>query len=350
MSKIFRETRQQLLLKGKTKAYLKYAVGEIALVVIGILIALGVNNWSQRLKNEDKIRSILKEIQSDLLIDLEASNAIFKYHIHTDSISKSILNNRYTPEDFKNGKFESIGYNYQDFKTIHNGFDNLMLNLDKVPEKYKNLLPEIKNLYTTLNTTIDVYNSKMRSVVYENADEAAKNAIWYQDNLIGKLNNEQVDYILNDVNYKNLIARYMTYRNNIFQISTDYRIKAIDLYLKINEAIDSDDELPEIVNYKNRSSNDYKGVYELKETVTIFPPMIAKYSITEKNDQLVAIFPQYDIEVKLLYYNENTFFFYQKIDGILTYGFLVFDQPKEGHFYISNGVNSFAIYERVESN
>lgn len=350
MSKIFRETRQQLLSKGKNKAYLKYAIGEIALVVIGILIALGVNNWNQRLKNEDKITSILKEIQGDLLIDLEASNAIFDFHMHTDSISKNILNNRYTLEDYKNGKVEDIGYSYRDFQTLHNGFDNLTLNLDKIPEKYKHLLPEIKNLYITLNTTIDVYNTKMRSVVYENSDESAKNSIWYLDNLIGKYSIEQMDYALNDVKHKKLIARYMTHRNNIFRISIEYRIKAIELYLKINEAIGSDDELPEIVNYKNRSSNNYTGVYELKETVTIFPPMIANYRITEKNDQLVAIFPQYDIEVKLLYYNKNTFFFNQDILGSPQDGFLVFDQPKEGQFYMSNGVNSFAIYERTELN
>lgn len=350
MSKIFRETRQQLLSKGKNKAYLKYAIGEIALVVIGILIALGVNNWNQRLKNEDKITSILKEIQGDLLIDLEASNEIFDFHMRTDSISNNILNNRYTLEDYKNGKAENIGYSYRDFQTLHNGFDNLTLNLDKIPEKYKHLLPEIKNLYITLNTTIDVYNTKMRSVVYENNDEVTKNTIWYQDNLIGKPNIEQMDYYLNDVNYKNLIARYMTYRNGIFQKSTEYRIKAIELYLKINEAIDSTDELPEIVNYKNRSSDDYTGVYELKETVNVDPRWIPEYNITEKNDQLVAIFPQYDIELKLLYYNKNTFFFNQEILGSPQDGFLVFDQPKKGHFYISNGVNSFAIYERVESN
>jgi hypothetical protein len=350
MSKIFRETRQQLLLKGKTKAYLKYAFGEIALVVIGILIALGVNNWNQRLKNEDKITSILKEIQGDLLIDLEASNEIFDFHMRTDSISNNILNNRYTLEDYKNGKAENIGYFYRDFQTLHNGFDNLTLNLDKIPEKYKHLLPEIKNLYITLNTTIDVYNTKMRSVAYENGDELTKNTIWYQDNLIGKLNIDQMDYYLNDVNYKNLIARYMTYRNGIFQKSTEYRIKAIELYLKINEAIDSTDELPEIVNYKNRSSDDYTGVYELKETVNVDPRWVPEYNIREKNDQLVAIFPLYDIELKLLYYNKNTFFFNQEILGSPQAGFLVFDQPKEGHFYISNGVNSFAIYERVESN
>ena len=59
MSKIFRKTRQDILSKGKTKTYLKYAIGEIALVVIGILIALGINNWNQRINTEEKITTKL---------------------------------------------------------------------------------------------------------------------------------------------------------------------------------------------------------------------------------------------------------------------------------------------------
>ena len=47
MLKFFRKIRQNLLSEGNTGKYLKYALGEIVLVVIGILIALQVNNWSE---------------------------------------------------------------------------------------------------------------------------------------------------------------------------------------------------------------------------------------------------------------------------------------------------------------
>ena len=46
MIKFFRKIRQNLLSEGKTGKYLKYAIGEIILVVIGILIALSINNWN----------------------------------------------------------------------------------------------------------------------------------------------------------------------------------------------------------------------------------------------------------------------------------------------------------------
>jgi len=51
MPKIFRNIRQKLASENKVMAYLRYAIGEILLVVIGILIALQVNNWN---KNKDQ--------------------------------------------------------------------------------------------------------------------------------------------------------------------------------------------------------------------------------------------------------------------------------------------------------
>ncbi|PTX43485.1 hypothetical protein C8P64_2013 [Christiangramia gaetbulicola] len=66
MIKFFRRIRQQLLSEGKTGKYLKYAIGEIVLVVIGILIALQINNWneSNKLKKEEFV--YLKRLKLDL--------------------------------------------------------------------------------------------------------------------------------------------------------------------------------------------------------------------------------------------------------------------------------------------
>jgi len=74
MIKFFRKIRQNLILENKIGKYFKYAVGEIILVVIGILIALQINNWNEAKKVEEKERQVLTEIISDLdytLIDLD---------------------------------------------------------------------------------------------------------------------------------------------------------------------------------------------------------------------------------------------------------------------------------------
>ena len=66
--KIFRNIRQKLASQNKVAAYLRYAVGEIFLVVIGILIALQVNNWKEDIQNHKLEKTTLENIRSDLVL------------------------------------------------------------------------------------------------------------------------------------------------------------------------------------------------------------------------------------------------------------------------------------------
>ena len=69
MIKFFRRIRQQLLTENKFSKYLLYAIGEIVLVVIGILIALQINNWNQYQKQLKTEKEILKELKIGLESD-----------------------------------------------------------------------------------------------------------------------------------------------------------------------------------------------------------------------------------------------------------------------------------------
>ena len=57
--------------QNKTGKYLKYAIGEIVLVVIGILIALSINNWNTNRLNNQAERVILNNLKKDLILELE---------------------------------------------------------------------------------------------------------------------------------------------------------------------------------------------------------------------------------------------------------------------------------------
>lgn len=69
MIKFFRKIRQRLLTENKFSKYLIYAIGEIILVVIGILIALQINNANENKKKRDFEITILENIQEDILAD-----------------------------------------------------------------------------------------------------------------------------------------------------------------------------------------------------------------------------------------------------------------------------------------
>ena len=71
MIKFFRNVRQSLLMKNQTIRYFKYAIGEIILVVIGILIALQVNNWNEQRKSIAQAKKNLATIRLNLQDDIK---------------------------------------------------------------------------------------------------------------------------------------------------------------------------------------------------------------------------------------------------------------------------------------
>lgn len=89
MIKFFRQIRKSLLMENKTSKYLKYAIGEIVLVVIGILIALQVNNWNEQRKTH------LNELKlaEQLLEDARADSIFFESRIQFQQIRDTLFDN-----------------------------------------------------------------------------------------------------------------------------------------------------------------------------------------------------------------------------------------------------------------
>ncbi len=70
MIKIFRRVKLNLLSEGKTGKYFKYALGEILLVMIGILLAIQVNNWNETSKQSKKELVLLANLKNDVNADI----------------------------------------------------------------------------------------------------------------------------------------------------------------------------------------------------------------------------------------------------------------------------------------
>ena len=99
MFKFFRNIRQSLLMKDKITKYYKYAFGEIVLVVIGILIALSINNWNEARKNRIEqlilINNIIEDLRLDSIhINKSLSEVGNQKRLVDDLISKSLDNEK----------------------------------------------------------------------------------------------------------------------------------------------------------------------------------------------------------------------------------------------------------------
>lgn len=80
MARIFNSIRQRLLKENRLTRYLIYAIGEIVLLVIGIFLALQLNNWNSERKEHSKELGLLAEMRSNLQADLKDC----RYNIRTN--------------------------------------------------------------------------------------------------------------------------------------------------------------------------------------------------------------------------------------------------------------------------
>jgi len=91
MIKFFRKIRQNLLSEGKTGKYLKYAIGEIVLVVIGILIALSINNWKNYQDDRAEEQTLLQNLQQEFTKNLNELHSDHKINFVTLEASHYFL-------------------------------------------------------------------------------------------------------------------------------------------------------------------------------------------------------------------------------------------------------------------
>ena len=89
MIKFFRKIRHSLIKENKVTKYFIYAIGEIFLVVIGILIAIAINNANDDRKEENELKNYLTKISNDVTRDI---GQIKSLKIRRDNVrSKAIL-------------------------------------------------------------------------------------------------------------------------------------------------------------------------------------------------------------------------------------------------------------------
>ncbi|MEM9000643.1 MAG: DUF6090 family protein [Bacteroidota bacterium] len=91
MIKFFRHIRQKLLSENKFSKYLVYAIGEIVLVVIGILIALQINTWNEQRKSIKKEKLYLAEIKSSLISDTIQIKSILAFNQEKLKVVKGFM-------------------------------------------------------------------------------------------------------------------------------------------------------------------------------------------------------------------------------------------------------------------
>ncbi len=157
MIKFFRKIRQGLLNENKFSKYLLYAIGEILLVVIGILIAVSINNWNENRKLQNEELNLLEEVKSNLETTLENfrldslynSNTIRHYEKINDYVETDLSYNEELDSAFASITLWSIPFATSiAYKTLQNKGIDIIRN--------KSLKNDIVDLYDVKITTLSI--------------------------------------------------------------------------------------------------------------------------------------------------------------------------------------------------
>jgi len=169
MIKFFRKIRYNLMEQNKTGKYLKYAIGEIILVVIGILIALSINNRNEERKTRQFEITILENIQEDILadkLDLVSNLQYQKEMISNEQLLLNLLLNNQTLSLDSIDYANALGIDL--ITAFHNASFNNLQNNDIGLISNNNLYKKITRYYDYYSaTTIEAENKNNYANTYD---------------------------------------------------------------------------------------------------------------------------------------------------------------------------------------
>jgi Family of unknown function (DUF6090) len=234
MIKFFRKIRQNMIKENRTSKYLLYAIGEIILVVIGILIALSINNWNENRKDKIKERNYLIGIKADLLQDQNSLITLIpkieirlnQYKkVDSTTINYSDISSINVPDTLIDPKY--FAYPIQSFRPKFGTYNSFL-------SEGKTGLVTNRILFDKIQGIYEVDNAKIKDAnIY--TDAKSKEIMWeYRDFLLYDVLNvnpsdiknaefiASLNYLQNDIaRYVRLLKRLRANINNVNKLIND---------------------------------------------------------------------------------------------------------------------------------
>ncbi|GLR18222.1 DUF6090 family protein [Portibacter lacus] len=237
MIKFFRKIRQKLLSENKFSKYLIYAIGEIILVVSGILIALQINNANENRKLKELEVSTFKEIKANLIKDIEDFETNIRWHgisVQSSQVILDALKNRTSYHDTLSKHLSRIPAN-PIFMPTTSAYQNLKINGFSLISN-DSLRIELQGLYEARY----VYTAKITDAGYDYDYEEFGKAYQREMSTYSLIREARpVDYnsLFTNQQFVNLISHKMA--RDKHQIIPNYK-ERIEQVKKIIQMIDNE--------------------------------------------------------------------------------------------------------------
>lgn len=250
--KFFRKNRQNSFSEGKMGKYLKYALGEIILVVLGILIALQINLKSQEETKRKNIESILKSVFVNLENDIDHPiNTYIQGLSIKDSIGNLILSQSFTIEDYKNsipqfgGTYANhLTYEFEPFQFQRQAYDRLMANIENIPEDYVPIVDLLQDVYGKEMPVVNEVASELKNFIDDTEDKYQKSFEWYS-NVDSTHFQQKLSYLMNDALYLNDVKRHQKIADHLKRHLVALKMQISIAYSKIYNQFNYTHPFPE---------------------------------------------------------------------------------------------------------
>ena len=234
-----------MLTENKTGTYLKYAIGEIVLVMIGILLALQVNTWNENKKSNIKFNKLLVNVFNDLKVDLEIAQSNIDFYKNKDSLANDIINGKLSVSDYKNNpRLNSMIFGYRGFRVTNMGYNALMQNTENIPSEYEQLIVDLNRQYIVTAERMEISLTVFASIVKSARTRYALNFPWYSQN-DSVSNEKRWQHLANNPIYKNEARLYRRYGvRNFSGFVAGFYNQGLPLLLKLKAIINDTNPLP----------------------------------------------------------------------------------------------------------
>lgn len=239
MIKFFRNIRQNLLKEGKTTKYLKYAIGEIFLVVIGILIALSLNNWNENRKQEQNLKKVYRVIVEDLEKDNLEIDSILVDLKKREKLLDKVMSQTLTKEFLlASPAATNMMTGFPDFSIQTRGFE--LLKKITAPENNltSDMNTQISTFYKINLLEIQLDQDFLSFELQDNYSHWKSTCVWWSDYVDNIITEEFLDYAINSQDFRNRVA---TFRMTLFRLYVpkleEFKNESQKLIVALNQQI-----------------------------------------------------------------------------------------------------------------
>ncbi|WKK66516.1 DUF6090 family protein [Lutimonas zeaxanthinifaciens] len=297
MLHFFRKIRRDLLANSQFFKYLKYAIGEIVLVVLGILIALQINNWNEERKARDQTKILLEEVALELAKNIIKSEVVIDYRLENDSLFFKMLNKKLTYEDYKSDFFLHVNFplDHRQVNPIDDNFQKLIRGYSSFSPQLDTIVSRLKDIYGNEKNFVDNYDEDMTDQALELRDKLKREIPSFSDFRNSKTSDELIEYCLNDEYYRNEVADiyFVGTRNHLYWVNI-FRLKSLKAYEDICDALSLAKDSSITRNLEDYQQ--YRGTYEL-----IRPNSdVEKVEISGEDQMKLRYFKNDHLEIELI--------------------------------------------------